>query len=966
MRTHILALIFLLICAFSGQAGLEGSMVLVGEKPALVPGLGEQPLRARVPKLEALLKETVKAHEYPLAGLSYNRYCMESLWFPLNPFDVFIAHLFPDRYNAVPNQQGIEPLSNITPKYLKNIMQALVEANREQTFNQVNLFNNLAEAWGVKLSGVTLAEGTKFAEFYSENRDFWQYFQQKNVIEHHIDGVNFWNLHRLSPEAIALWSMRWIFGKNQDALNYERAMRWVGRLKKQPEGMDYVHNTSRGIAAFNQKRREVLAKTKSEKDKFTKNMQKLCTIDAIVQAFEIAENRQKMLEFWDLFAWGKLKDKKGAALYLGVSDQDSIQILGMQEFQDLHKAFAENEDVFWQWPAAHKQFYIDFSSQNTAFKPAKYSQARVGENIFSDCVETALFDVITHSLAEKREGMIYLNCERLKQDTPMFQYLQEFPDMAANRAGKARDERAKIVSNLPANLGIRYDKYGCELHSSASTLANAMIYLLGLTEQRPLSERASRSQIQATYDAIGHHLGVSFGFEGEIVTLQRDGNPLGYFQITPGKHIEYKVQDALEGESSFTSLFGKVKTYEDTIALAGVADADSYLTLQKAVRGFGQALTPSQDIEIYQAFASQANTNEARILAAYEGFRVLPKKSETSPNTHNERESVLRTIQGVTKELSDANDQATIKKLHEHLNLNYMQGHMKSISQAEFAQIISTAPNLFRLVDYRVPIVLKGELVTKLGIQGTFDIAIGDLRVAIANSAAHIFADEGSDAAGAIAETCQTLYVNPNENNLEEDAFKGVKTIGFNPCQLDSDLEANITKLMQTNPVEVRLFGLAEDDIMEVFLDTLAQNESRRFKMLSLGDNTLFNGQFEIDDTTCQDLMDWIDQANERLNSFVTKAFRILPNDTVINFGYTMEQDKLDEVMNYAHAHKWPLERLRVEVWHSDGDNVDRSLEDDYHRHGVKDRNAPVFQTFSGGFAREVEEGNLFGRLLGL
>lgn len=294
MRTHILALIFLLICAFSGQAGLEGSMVLVDKKPPLVPGLGKQPLRARVPKLEVLLKETVETRDYPLAGLSYNRYCMESLRFPLNPFDVFIAHLFPDRYNAVPNQQGIEPLSNITPKYLKNIMQALVKASRKETFNQIDLFNNLAEAWGVKLSGVTLEEGTKFAGFYSENKEFWQYFQAKNLFEQHFDGVKFWNLHKQAPEVIALWLMRWIFSKNQDVLNYERILHLSGRLESQPPGVNYVHHTSQGIAAFNRKRRQVLEKTSSSLDKFTKNMHKLCSIDAIVEAFGNPENRQKI------------------------------------------------------------------------------------------------------------------------------------------------------------------------------------------------------------------------------------------------------------------------------------------------------------------------------------------------------------------------------------------------------------------------------------------------------------------------------------------------------------------------------------------------------------------------------------------------------------------------------------------------------------------------------------------------
>ncbi|PLX30489.1 MAG: hypothetical protein C0582_00110 [Alphaproteobacteria bacterium] len=546
------------------------------------------------------------------------------------------------------------------------------------------------------------------------------------------------------------------------------------------------------------------------------------------------------------------------------------------------------------------------------------------DTTFSDCVETALFNVITHAIAEKREGIIYLNRDRLNQGTPVYRYLEEFSDMAANQTGRARDHRANMIANLPANLGVSYSKDDCELYSSASTFANAMIYLLGLADQHRLSERASQAQIRETYDAIGGHLGVTFRFEGEIVTLLRDDSALGNLQIIHGNHIEYTVWDTLEDESSFSDLFGKVKKYEDALALAGVADADSYLKLQKAVRDFDQALTPSQNVQIYQAFAQQALSNDARILAAYEGFRILPKRPEIFPDRSNEakkeREVVLRVVQSVMKELSDANDPATIKKLHEHINLNYMQGHMKFISSAEFAQIISAAPNLFRLIDRREPKAPKEELLTKLNILGTADAdatswnvlpdgKFGDLRASMADnifSTRDIFDGHSSYAYDALVCNCHTLYVNPEDYGLSYTQFKNSKTIGFDPrLASDSYMFSKSNRFIEANPIEVRLLGLAHvDTLVQEFLPSLVQNESHRFKMLSLGDNTLSYNPFEVEkgNTTFSSVVEWLVPNNHKprttygglVHSFITEAFRVMPDDKVINIGFTQTSEKLD------------------------------------------------------------------------
>jgi hypothetical protein len=186
----------------------------------------------------------------------------------------------------------------------------------------------------------------------------------------------------------------------------------------------------------------------------------------------------------------------------------------------------KNPHLFFQLSLEEREKIIKECSG--AFVPIPMHQAVVGDKKFSDCVETAIFNLAVALVHQVKDGKVVLD-PGLLPPCPLRTYLETHPGDLSDYARK-HSEFANLIANLP---GVQYlkttsDGKRCEVRPGLISTLNVLSFLLNIgapldhVEGAPITER-----LEAISKFINEKVGnpVAMAFNDKVDHGGSDGKP---------------------------------------------------------------------------------------------------------------------------------------------------------------------------------------------------------------------------------------------------------------------------------------------------------------------------------------------------------------------------------------------------------------------------------------------------------
>ncbi len=550
---------------------------------------------------------------WPHKQFYYNGNALNRMNIKATPYSVFMSHLFPDSENLVPNQGFNDPILDLKPEILGQMINHLQKNHQDagalESVDKIlasNLYKGLATLWHVKHE----------QHLQSISPDLFMAAQAllcfKDVYESQMAPSLEEYVSEISDEALRnnIQHLNKHLQDNPEDYNaYYQQIKNSLLLEEETKDLpfeDHTHwaPTQEVLEALKDpKRTSILSGISKKGRKVVRDLRKRNTLISLIQSYQ--ENPEETLGLLATFFWEKASsDQDIADFFSGVTgkpftDEEKEALtkeFTPHDFIKLHQQIEEDQKMFWTLSPIQQTFYLTYSDLSK-FKGIPYGQARIlikeEEKTFSDCFESAIYTSLVTPLwkktqaGEEQESLSYFDTSALP-DCPLKTYLEEFSNPLDQMMPPARDRRAQIVAQLPEFEYAK--KAGYEVKCRPFNYVNAANHLLALGME-PLSSGSKAEDYKEPFQRIGEALGITLSFEeseeseenplpedlytSEVsLNFSKEEELLGTLTIDPkGPHAYYIVQSAqMGGDNLYAPLIRSTSTPDQILSLVPFID----------------------------------------------------------------------------------------------------------------------------------------------------------------------------------------------------------------------------------------------------------------------------------------------------------------------------------------------------------------------------------------------------------